>query len=558
MINFSRLGWMAAPALDSGLHVLESDRSWSFVSYADLYRDIRKVASRILDAKPSSTSIICVLVASPREFVGALYGGWLSGHPVSALTPPAIFDNELRYQKYLDYVIQKTLPEIIVVDHENNDIVEASLARCHHHAKVLLVPCDGYEEVIARSKSDLALVQFTSGSTGHPRAVAISDENLNSNVRGIIDWLGITDEDSTATWLPLYHDMGLVGCLITPISCGIDIWMMRPEQFVRYPGEWINCFGDGRATLTAAPNFGYGYAAKRIRMNPVSEGADFSRWRVAIVGAERVRGETLKELARVLSPQGFKESAFLPAYGMAEATLFVTGHSRGVSATTVQLDLEKLSFGSRVEVLNCSTISDLESGYGPGWLVGSGLPQLGTEIMIVGENGEQLAPGVLGEVLIRGHGVSPGYWKEGASEGPTRITADGLFSGDAGFIYNNDLFVIGRMGDSIKIRGRAVYVEDLESHLFNATKVPPGRCCVVARSNGHKDVIIVIAEDVPPDWGATAAEVLRPITGDTVEIHFCCGERGTIQRTSSGKPRRREMWNLVSTGVLHTTVVLRS
>jgi fatty-acyl-CoA synthase len=205
-------------------------------------------------------------------------------------------------------------------------------------------------EPLARPPAALALLQFTAGSSGSPRGVRISWSNLETQVAALRRWVRWRQDDSVASWLPLYHDMGLIGMFLCAVVHRARLWLLRPEQFLHSPASWLACLGRFGATRTASPTFGYASAAKKVTSSEL-EGMDFSCWRVAAVGAERVDAAALDRFAGLVAPSGFRRQAFLPGYGLAEATLALTGSRPGKLPLLVSVDRASLRFGDPVRVL---------------------------------------------------------------------------------------------------------------------------------------------------------------------------------------------------------------
>ncbi len=543
------LTWVEDPRADRGLHFLEDSGEWSFRSYEALAASAFGVARQMEGVGLAKSDVVCVFLPTGPLLVSTLFGVWLAGGVICPLVPPMMFEDEAEYIAHVSRILLRARPRAIATDKTYCPLVHRIADQAGLGAEVVELDGAVVPATVPKGAGDLALLQFTSGSSGDPRGVCVSFENLESNIGSIRQWIRMGADDTTATWLPLYHDMGLIGCLLTPAVNASDVWIMRPDQFVRDPKSWIECFGKRGASLCAAPNFGYGYAARRVRGAAFLEDCDFSNWRVAIAGAEPVDAAALTDLARVLEPYGFSERAFLPAYGLAEATLAVTGGAPEEVARAAYIEWESLRFGELVRIGRVSELRDVALEESAGWLVGSGRPFRETAVGIVDEQGRSLEDGVLGEIVIRGPSVALGYNVEDAS-GPTRFSGEHLVTGDAGFVLDGELFVVGRMADSLKIRGRSVYADDLESRLVAATDIRRGRCVVVVLPSSSGMGLLVVGEQAPAGWKGQAESVLAGIVGQDVPTHFVTGDRGLIRRTSSGKPRRRLMWDLYQCGAL--------
>jgi acyl-CoA synthetase (AMP-forming)/AMP-acid ligase II len=369
-------------------------------------------------------------------------------------------------------------------------------------------------------------------------------------------WLGMRPEDQTASWLPLYHDMGLIGCLLTPLVNQSDVWVFRPEQFILTPLRWLECLGARGVQLTVSPSFGFAYVAKHAPPERL-EGLDFSAWRVAICGAERLDPEALRRFAGLLAPYGFRPETFLPAYGLAEATLAVTGVGVDAVPRAVRPRWDTVQLGEPVVVEAEAALTDAEAiGDGSGWLVGCGEPLLDAEVEVVGDDGVALGDDHVGEIVVRSPAVARGY-QGGDDVGTSAFGAAGLRTGDAGFLHGGELYVIGRIGDALKVRGRAIFSEDLEARVCAEAGLAKGRVVVLAGLIEGVESLCALVEDPPGDWVGAVASLLERELGPEGDVRVMAGPRGTIQRTSSGKPRRRVLWRELLAGSLDAEVVHR-
>nr|WP_280401159.1 AMP-binding protein [Nocardia carnea] len=399
---------------------------------------------------------------------------------------------------------------------------------------------------------ECALLQFTSGSTGTPRGVRVSWRNLANNIAmisALVDW---RPGEAMVSWLPLYHDMGLVGAFLTTVTNQGDLYLMRPDQFVRDPVRWLRAMT--RAQHSPSPSFALGYVAHRVRPADIAE-LDLSGWRTLAVGSEPVEIANLQSFAELTAPQGFSMSAYTLAYGLAEATLMVTSSARDRPITTLRLDTAALRFGQPVTVLAAETLSDGHSVSGSGWINGLGFPTPESTVRVVDADGNPLPDGTLGEMVVTGDSVALGYAEPAGPESSTRIAGGVLYTGDAGFLHHGEVFVLGRMGSSLKVRGRPVFMEDIESRVAQETGLTKGKLAAVALPETGGQGIALFAEAAPGEWIAQARGIIAGQLGPAQTVTIVTGPRGIIARTSSGKPRRRHMWERLHEGVLDGAVV---
>jgi fatty-acyl-CoA synthase len=549
------LHWLQAPRPGHGLRFAH-DGGWSEHDYPGLAEAVRTLAGRLQGSGLAREDVCCLVLPTGPGFVTGLFATWLAGGTACPIAPPAPFQEDTAYVGQLASVFRAARPAQVLTSSGNQPLVDRALGQAALPVPVLLVsddpPAPGGCRAVA--PAEVALLQFTSGSSGRPRGVEVTAAGLAANVAGIRDWLGMGPADGTASWLPLYHDMGLIGCLLTPVVNQSTAWLMRPDQFIRDPARWLECLGDGRAVCTASPTFGYAYTVKRVNPGRLA-GLDFSRWKAAIVGAEPLDARVLQRFGQLLAPLGFR--GFLPAYGLAEATLLVTGRRRGDAIKIVHPDWSQAAFGERAPLQGQATLGEVSGDDLPGWLVSCGRPWPGTEVRILGAGGTPVPDGHLGEIAVRGPSVAKGY-RGGDTVGSSRFDGAELRTGDAGFLLGGELFVAGRIGDSLKVRGRTVYVEDLDVKVRKATGLGPGRAVIVSSASQGRPGVALVAEASPGPWVATALEVLRAEIGPEPSIQVITGSRGLIARGSSGKPRRRHMWQQLQAGRLKGTIAADS
>ena len=548
------LDWLDEPRAGHGMRFADEEGGWTLWEYPRLAALVGGAAEQIAALRHAREGVVSLVLRSGPGFFAGFVGALAAGNTPSPLALPAFIRDRSQYVEHAASILRTAQPVLVLVDEGSEEIVAEAAEAAGLPGRVARIEFRGGPADAAppAAPAELALLQFTSGSSGRPRAVRVTWENLEANVAMIRRWLRMRPDDATATWLPLYHDMGLIGCMVTPMVNQSDVWVMRPDQFIRDPVRWLECYGVHGAQLGVAPNFGFGYANKRLDDEALAR-MDFSEWRVATVGAERLDADVLGRFARRLEPRGFRASTFLPAYGLAEATLAVTGVPLGDVPRAVRPDWRGARFGEPLPIDATTLLTDAERiGSGDGWLVGCGAPHPRVGVAIVGEDGGELPEAHLGEIAVTGPTVAAGYSGEpGAS---TRFEGDRLLTGDAGFLLDGELYVMGRLGDSVKVRGRTVFVEDLEARTA-AFGVPKGKCAVLAGTHAGANVLAAVVELPPGEWADELAAMLEREGDETARVTVVAAEPGSIERTSSGKPRRRVMWQRLVAGELPGRVV---
>jgi acyl-CoA synthetase (AMP-forming)/AMP-acid ligase II len=536
------LGWLDRPAAHRGLHCAGPGSDWTFVPYQELAALVRRAAAGLVALGVPAGGVVGVVQRTGARCAATLFGALAAGCTASPVPPPTRLQDPRSHLAHVDEALRVARPALVVAD---ADLVFRlrPVARRYGCPVVDVAtlfdaagnpPADGAR----RPAGHLALRQFTSGSSGPVRAVDVPRAALSAHVGAIRDWLGLSEADTTATWLPPWHDMGLVGCLLTPVAHQADLWLMPPEEFIGRPLRFLRCFGASGATVTALPGFALAHVVRRVRREDLS-GLDFAGWRSVVVGAERLDASALAAFAALLRPNGFDPRALRPAYGLAEATLAVTGLPVGEAWRVVAVDPATLRPGRRVV---------------PGTVevVGCGRPLGTTWVSIEDESGESLAPGVVGEIVVRGGAVAAGYVGD-ADGSSTRLAGGTLRTGDAGFVLDGHVYVVGRLGDGIKLRGRMLFAETVEAALA-AAGLPPRRTVVLLGHRGDRATAVVVHERAEPGWVSVVRPLLRRLT-DGARIVLVDAPAGAIARTTSGKPRRRVLWQHFLDGRLPGTVV---
>ncbi|HEX4385973.1 MAG TPA: fatty acyl-AMP ligase, partial [Myxococcales bacterium] len=370
----------------------------------------------------------------------------------------------------------------------------------------------------------LAVLQYTSGSTRAPRGVMLSQENLATNAALVTEVAAITSEDRALAWLPPYHDMGLIGFIIVPVLAGVTTTLLSPTAFLQRPMRWLRAVGRYRSTITGGPDFAFRLCAQRATPAQI-ETLDLSSLRIAFTGAERIRPDTLERFAAAFTPAGFRREAFMPSYGLAEATLAVAAGAPGQGALV-------RTFGARQ-------------------LAASGAPLAGTEVRIVEPQTRLVQPaGTAGEIWVRSPSIPQGYWNQPELTAHTFKAELGdssagayLRTGDLGFLQEGQLFVEGRLKDLLIFRGVNHYPEDLEATSGKAHPRLRTGVAFSVEANGEEQLVFVHEVDKPRD-DLPAREIASALRKAVAEEHDLPVQEvvlvppGALPKTSSGKLQR--------------------
>jgi len=397
----------------------------------------------------------------------------------------------------------------------------------------------------AIDSDSLAFLQYTSGSTGTPKGVMVSHGNLVHNSRQIHQAFGHNSKSRGVIWLPLYHDMGLIGGVLQPLYGGFPVTLMSPLDLLQKPLRWLQAISKYQATTSGGPNFAYDLCLKKISPEQ-RDSLDLSSWQVAFSGAEPVRAETLEQFAEYFAPCGFRKEAFYPCYGMAESTLFIAGGLKQSAPVIQKVD------GSALE--QNQVVAPTEEKEDNQTLVGCGYPRLDQKVVIAHpESLTKCAEGEVGEIWVSGSSVAKGYWNRPEQTKETfeaylADTQEGPFlrTGDLGFLLDGELFVTGRCKDVIIIRGRNHYPQDIERTVAESNSVLRAGygAAFATKVNGEERLVVVQEVERTAlrrlDVDQVIGDIRQALTGQHgLQVHaVLLIKTGSIPKTSSGKIQR--------------------
>ncbi|HEY3504614.1 MAG TPA: amino acid adenylation domain-containing protein [Actinocatenispora sp.] len=502
------------------------------VTYAELDVAARTVAAGLGARHRPGDRIVLVLsghVDFLVAFLGTLYAGMV---PVPAAPPAGASAAQRMATQVADCA-----PAAVLADDATLGTVRAAVGPVAAPLADLGTgePADRPAAVVP---SDLAFLQYTSGSTARPKGVMVSHRNVLANEALIARRFGNGRDTVVCSWLPNFHDMGLIGGLLQPLYLGRPAYLLTPRQFLARPDAWLRAVSRYRATTSGGPNFAYELCVRRVSEEAARE-LDLSSWRVAFTGAEPIRPDTLRRFGDRFGAAGFPRRSFLPCYGLAEATLYVAGAEPGRGLVTGTFSARGLATGAAVPPVDEADRSVLPS---------SGRTDETVPVVVVDPNGdEELPPDRIGEICVGGDGVAAGYWERPEASAETFGRTVGgrtlLRTGDLGFVRAGELYVTGRAKDLIIVRGRNVYPQDLESAAATADlPLRPDAIVAASRPDPAGTEVLLLAEvhgSARP--GAAEAGLLRAHLVETtgVLVHTVVFLRpGGIPRTTSGKVQR--------------------
>lgn len=510
------------------------------LSYGELLERSLCVAATLKDRGLRQGDRVLVCLPTSPELLLTLYGTLLAGGVCVPLYPPNASRGIRRWKEQLAAVGRVAQPVGAVVAPESRlhavSVLESLGGEIFALTPEGLEARDPVHPAHALPEEDLAFIQFTSGTTRLPRGVSVTHAALMANMRALLSVMPLSEEDVSVSWLPPYHDMGLVGHVFVPVLCSVHQYLMPPAVLLRKPAWWLQAIGRTRATQTTAPNFAYAMCARRI--SPAERSTiDLGSLRWALNGSEPVQADTLASFCETFGPRGFDSHAFRPVYGMAEATLAATFSPEG-GIVVDRVDRSRL-----VEMGEARAVAPERAEAQTFVSVGCALP--GHELQVVRRDGQPCAPREVGEIRFRGPSVTTGYFNN--PQATAEVLREGwLWTGDLG--YEDDrglLYVTGRKKELIIKGGRNYLPQDIEAACLGDPAVRAGRAVafgVTNRETGTEDLVLVAEVRDParlrdPILLSRLARAVAHRTGlrpDRVELV----QAGTLPRTTSGKLQR--------------------
>jgi len=522
-------------------------------TYGDVLASARRAAALLHRHRIGAGDRVLVMLPTGPEFVAVFFGCQLLGAIAVPVVPPwsrARLDAHLerigRIAKIARPLATITSPAVAALCRTRDDTWFRGAISVDELAKETAQ----FDGAPLRDPDFPAFIQFTSGSTAEPRGAVISQRAVLVNTRGIATAAGFHGDDIMCSWLPLFHDMGLIGHLLTPYVCGTESTLLAPEQFAVKPVEWLRVMSRLRATVSTAPNFAYQIAADRIPDRDL-RGLDLSSWRVALCGGEPISADTASAFARRFAPFGLSPTAFFPVYGLAEMTLAATFPPPG-RATRVD-DIDR-------DALERDGLATPAPG-GTARIVSCGRPFPGHDLQIVDDTGCVLPERRIGEIELRGPSMMSGYFRDPTAT--LAVTRAGwLRTGDLGYVADGELYVVGRRKEVIIVRGRNLAPYDVEAAAATVEGVRKGRVAAVGIPDPERgtELLVVVCESRSRRNLELVAAVRRAVlehvgvTPDRVIVT----RPSVVPKTSSGKIQRAAVRERVISGELERPLGLWS
>lgn len=518
------------------------------LTYGELDEQARRIAASIRTINKNDSPVI-ILCLPGLEYVSALFGSFYAGTFAVPAYPPW-FNRDL---SRLLTIIEDSQAAVGISSTSVLKRVQSKFGATAALQKLSWINIDTVTDDEPREAEELkigadhiAYLQYTSGSISTPKGVKVRHDNILHNLKYIDREFKHSDESVAVSWLPPFHDMGLIYGILQPVYSGFHCVLMSPLAFVQAPIRWLRAISRYQATHSGGPNFAYEHCIRRITDEQTAS-LDLKSWRVAFTGAEIIRSETLERFARKFESTGFRWESFSPAYGLAEATLKVSCCPVGKPPTVVTFDAVGLEQNRAIEI---------SPGQRDGReLVGCGCPGPELKVVIMDPSlGAECEPGRVGEVWVSGPSITAGYWRRPEEtellfnnrlEGINDVSF--LRTGDLGFFHQGELFVTGRLKELIIIRGQNHYPHDIER---TAQRCHPAMSsCLGAAFSidaANEEKLVILQEIAPIQTAFDPQQLILAIYNAVAENYelsayaVCLVKRGTLSKTSSGKIQRHE------------------
>jgi fatty-acyl-CoA synthase len=548
------------------IHLYEENDQLRTITFGELYERSSTVAAELQRRGLEPGQTVSIMLPTCAEFFWTFAGILLAGGIPVPIYPPFRADRIAEYAKRQSNILRNAEARFLVTWKQAEGLARLlkpavpTLREVLNAQSIANAPTAATGQEAASTQwrpvenlahhargEDIAFLQYTSGSTGDPKGVVLTHANLLANIRSIVSGIEIKPDDVAVSWLPLYHDMGLIGAWFVPLFTGIPLVVMSPLAFLSRPDRWLWAIHKHRGTISPAPNFAYELCVRKIPDKDL-QGLDLSSWRAATNGAEPVRSETLERFATRFAAYGFQREAITPVYGLAEATLAISVPKLGAGYKVDRIERASFESGGNARPAGPDDPAPLE-------FVNAGKPVPGVEVRMVDGEGHNLGERVEGRLWFRGPSATSGYYRNTAATQDLMRDGDWLNSGDLAYWADGEIYITGRAKDIIIKAGRNLYPHEVEEIAGRVQGVRTG--CVVAfgapdeRTGSERLVVTAEVRDMASakrieDEIARAVNEALGIPPDLVTLL----PPQSIPKTSSGKLRRSETRRLFLEGNL--------
>ncbi len=517
---------------------VRSNNAIKFITFPELEVAALSMLAAMQERGWKKGDLVILALEKSEEIIPALWACLIGGIIPALLQPPLSFTEYNPAAEKTEKVFHLLRRPHVILSHEHAGNWNSS----HIPAELLvdITGLQGDEKLASRaelSNADLALIQFSSGSTGDPKGVMLTHQNILINVMDIISGIALEPTDVAVNWMPLYHDMGLIGFHITPVLAGVTQYFIDPVDFIKSPSLWLDVMSNRNCTITACPNFGQMLVTRYLGRKP-AQAWDLSTVRILFNGAEPISVSTMRAFLNHLEKYRLNPVAMFPAYGLAEATLAVTFPDRLQRAEVKAFRREELA-GPGMAIEAAEGESNIVE------LVNLGQCLDHCAMLVADDQYEPLSNGTVGNILVKGDSITRGYYGN-TDASCSAFSQEWLLTGDLGFIYDGDLYITGRSKDIIFINGMNYYANDLETIALKMDQLASGKIVISGYFNEPEGrdtllVFLVAADNTPT---RVLCQQIRNHFSTAIGLNpetFILVRSGDIPRTSSGKIQRYKM-----------------
>lgn len=522
-----------------GVGFVQSDGSVKFTTYPELLSQAKSMIQGMKSMGLVPGDKVIIVMSRNDELIPVLWTCFLSGYIPTVLQPPVSFSEFNQPAQKIDNVYltlqnSKLILSPDLLDEFQSDIVPSDSLINSDDLKTGGNP--GIE-IYQPEETDVAFIQFSSGSTGDPKGIMLTHKNILTNHAAIGVGLDISDTDVFTNWMPLYHDMGLIGYHILPVFCQTNHFLIDPIDFVKKPSIWLDVMDKVKCTITGCPNFGQALLLRYLK-NRVDKEWDLSSLKGIVNGAEPISSRIMADFLDRLARHNLRKGAMMPAYGMSEATVAISFSDllKEPVVTAFNRSLLQKAGVASIEKENAAEMIELVS-------VGKALPDI--EIRVVDDDGNELGNHADGNIQIRGAGVTAGYYNNPAETRKSFVNG-WLKTGDKGFFFEGNLYITGRVKDIIFVRGQNLYAHDLENLARKYSDISYGKVIfggIFDPKKGQDQIILFLVGSPNPLTRETflgLRNFFRDTYGISIDI-FVPIRSNKVPKTSSGKIQRYKL-----------------
>ena len=523
-------------------------------TFAELHDKISRVSAALQAQGVRSKDSVALILAEPDDFIAVFLGIVYAGAIPVPMYPPAAAGKIDTFVESAAKILQASKTKLVVTCEQLKHVVWSAGKSVRSIRKVvtaeeLSLVSKERTPVASPSLEDICFLQYTSGSTSDPKGVCVTNASLFHNSYAFIQAIECKSErDQGVSWLPLYHDMGLIGFVLGPILLKIDVTFIPTMSFLKNPEAWLNVIGTVGGTITFAPNFAYGLLTKKLAGTRTDQ-LKLSSLRVAGCGAEPIQPHTIENFISHFAPGGFKVGVVAPSYGMAEATLAISIHRPGNALQVQTIDKDEYETNRKAKEVPQETFTSFPEKCLQ--IVGCGQTFPGHKVGIINAEGNILQEGEVGEIVFKGPSLANGYFlNEMATQDAWQ---DGwMRTGDIGYLYDGEVFISGRKKDLIILNGRNIYPQSIEWEIEKVPTVRKGNIVSFSAKRGDSEGLIVVCEsanDRPEELALQIKEHISLSMGLAIDEVVVLAP-GQLPKTTSGKVQRRKTAQIYEDGKL--------